>query len=98
MKRIFGPVPSRRLGISLGIDVVPYKTCTFDCVYCECGATTDLRVERGEFFVLDGYHCRYCEYSGVCRKSHGPTRYRSESDPRVALLRGLGDKQPVKNR
>jgi len=53
MKRIFGPVPSRRLGISLGIDVVPYKTCTFDCVYCECGATTDLRVERGEFFPLE---------------------------------------------
>ncbi|MBN1885872.1 MAG: radical SAM protein [Candidatus Krumholzibacteriota bacterium] len=53
MSRIFGPVPSRRLGRSLGIDIVPYKTCTFDCVYCECGKTTDLTCERREFYPLD---------------------------------------------
>jgi wyosine [tRNA(Phe)-imidazoG37] synthetase (radical SAM superfamily) len=53
MSRIFGPVPSRRLGRSLGVDVVPYKTCTFDCVYCECGATTELTCERSEFFPLE---------------------------------------------
>ena len=52
MSRIFGPVPSRRLGRSLGIDIVPYKTCTFDCVYCECGATSDLTRERREFYPL----------------------------------------------
>ena len=52
MKRIFGPVPSRRLGRSLGIDVVPYKTCSFDCVYCECGATTEKIFERREFVPL----------------------------------------------
>ncbi len=39
-KHIFGPVPSRRLGISLGVDLVPYKTCNLNCVYCECGTTT----------------------------------------------------------
>ena len=49
MQKIFGPVPSRRLGTSLGVDVIPYKTCTFDCVYCECGATTDKTVERRDF-------------------------------------------------
>lgn len=49
MKHLFGPVPSRRLGMSLGIDLVPHKVCTFDCVYCECGATTDLTVERKEY-------------------------------------------------
>ena len=53
MSRIFGPVPSRRLGRSLGVDVVPYKTCTFNCVYCECGVTTDLTCERREFFPLE---------------------------------------------
>jgi wyosine [tRNA(Phe)-imidazoG37] synthetase (radical SAM superfamily) len=53
MGRIFGPVPSRRLGRSLGVDVVPYKTCTFNCVYCECGATTSLTAERREFFPLE---------------------------------------------
>lgn len=46
LKHVFGPVPSRRLGFSLGIDLVRPKTCTMDCVYCECGPTTDLTVTR----------------------------------------------------
>ncbi|MBD3391667.1 MAG: radical SAM protein [Chitinivibrionales bacterium] len=46
---LFGPVPSRRLGISLGIDLVPRKTCSLNCVYCECGATTDLTTARREY-------------------------------------------------
>lgn len=49
IRHTFGPVPSRRLGISLGVDIIPYKTCTLDCVYCECGKTTDLRVKRKRF-------------------------------------------------
>ncbi len=53
MSRIFGPVASRRLGRSLGIDVIPYKTCSFDCVYCECGKTTDLSTLRREFYPLE---------------------------------------------
>jgi wyosine [tRNA(Phe)-imidazoG37] synthetase (radical SAM superfamily) len=40
MPYIFGPVPSRRLGLSLGIDLVPRKTCTYDCLYCQVGRTT----------------------------------------------------------
>jgi len=50
MKFLFGPVNSRRLGVSLGIDLLPYKTCSLDCVYCECGCSTDLTTERSEFF------------------------------------------------
>lgn len=46
---LFGPVPSRRLGISLGVEPVPFKTCTLDCVYCECGETTLLTNEREEY-------------------------------------------------
>lgn len=38
-KHLFGPVPSRRLGMSLGVDLVPHKVCSFDCIYCECGFT-----------------------------------------------------------
>lgn len=38
--------PSRRLGHSLGVDLVPYKTCSFDCIYCQLGRTTDLTVAR----------------------------------------------------
>jgi wyosine [tRNA(Phe)-imidazoG37] synthetase (radical SAM superfamily) len=49
MSYIFGPVPSRRLGRSLGIDVIPPKTCTFDCIYCESGPTTRLSVKRENF-------------------------------------------------
>ncbi len=45
---LFGPVPSRRLGRSLGIDVIPPKTCTYDCVYCESGRTTTLTILRRE--------------------------------------------------
>ncbi len=49
MKHIFGPVPSRRLGLSLGVDLIIPKTCSMDCIYCECGPTTDRRVERASF-------------------------------------------------
>ncbi|MCS7281359.1 MAG: radical SAM protein [Desulfobacterota bacterium] len=47
---VFGPVPSRRLGISLGVDVVPWKYCNFDCIYCQVGKTTNKRIERTPFF------------------------------------------------
>lgn len=46
---LFGPVPSRRLGVSLGVDLVPLKTCTLNCVYCECGETTNLTTARKEY-------------------------------------------------
>jgi wyosine [tRNA(Phe)-imidazoG37] synthetase (radical SAM superfamily) len=46
---IFGPVQSRRLGISLGIDMVGPKICSLNCVYCECGKTTELTLARGEY-------------------------------------------------
>ncbi len=46
---IFGPVPSRRLGRSLGIDLVPFKTCTYDCVYCQLGRTTRKTIERKQW-------------------------------------------------
>ncbi|MEE4196643.1 MAG: radical SAM protein [Bacteroidales bacterium] len=48
-KHLFGPVPSRRLGMSLGVDLVPHKVCTLNCVYCECGATTNLTTDRKEY-------------------------------------------------
>lgn len=50
---LFGPVPSRRLGDSLGIDLVPHKTCSYNCIYCECGKTTDLTTERTEYYPTD---------------------------------------------
>ena len=48
-KHLFGPVPSRRLGMSLGVDLVPHKVCSLNCIYCECGSTTNLTIERKEY-------------------------------------------------
>ncbi len=45
----YGPVPSRRLGFSLGIDIMPHKNCSFDCVYCQLGKTTNITVSRKEY-------------------------------------------------
>jgi wyosine [tRNA(Phe)-imidazoG37] synthetase (radical SAM superfamily) len=49
MSLLFGPVPSRRLGRSLGVDLVPRKTCPFDCLYCEVGPTTQKTLKRREY-------------------------------------------------
>jgi wyosine [tRNA(Phe)-imidazoG37] synthetase (radical SAM superfamily) len=51
-KHIFGPVPSRRLGRSLGVDLVPFKTCSYDCIYCQLGRTTNKTLERKEWVPL----------------------------------------------
>jgi len=50
---VFGPVPSRRLGRSLGVDLVPFKTCTYDCIYCQLGHTTHKTTQRKEYVPLD---------------------------------------------
>ncbi len=52
-KYLFGPVPSRRLGMSLGIDLVPKKVCSLNCVYCEVGETTKLTNDRMEYVKYD---------------------------------------------
>jgi len=49
LRHLFGPVPSRRLGRSLGVDLVPFKTCTFDCPFCQLGRTTDKTLSRREY-------------------------------------------------
>lgn len=52
-RHIFGPVPSRRLGWSLGVDLTPFKTCTLDCVFCQLGRTTARTAERREYVSTD---------------------------------------------
>ncbi len=48
-KHLFGPVPSRRLGRSLGVDLTPFKTCTLDCIFCQLGRTTHKTLDRKEY-------------------------------------------------
>ena len=48
-KHVFGPVPSRRLGISLGVDLVVSKSCNLNCIFCECGATKKIQLKRQKF-------------------------------------------------
>lgn len=52
-QHVFGPVPSRRLGRSLGVDLVPHKTCSYDCIYCQLGTTTNKTLERGPFVSMN---------------------------------------------
>jgi len=52
MKYLYGPVASRRLGLSLGVDIVPFKVCTLNCVYCQLGETTEMTTERKEYVPI----------------------------------------------
>ncbi|MFH1079182.1 MAG: radical SAM protein [Pseudomonadota bacterium] len=52
-KHVYGPVLSRRMGRSLGVDLVPFKTCTYDCVYCHLGHTTNKTIERKGYVAVD---------------------------------------------
>lgn len=61
-KYLFGPVPSRRLGDSLGIDCVPKKTCTYNCVYCQLGPTTFQTLTREEYIPVEEVMAELSEY------------------------------------
>lgn len=53
-RHVFGPVPSRRLGRSLGVDLVPHKTCSYDCIYCQLGPTTNRTLTRRSYVSISG--------------------------------------------
>jgi wyosine [tRNA(Phe)-imidazoG37] synthetase (radical SAM superfamily) len=73
---IYGPVPSRRLGYSLGVDILPFKTCSLDCIYCQLGTTERKTVRRNNFLdpesilsqiknvVASGQRIDYITFSG----------------------------------
>jgi wyosine [tRNA(Phe)-imidazoG37] synthetase (radical SAM superfamily) len=52
-RRVFGPVPSRRLGKSLGVNNIPYKICTYSCIYCQVGKAIKMQINQQEFYKPD---------------------------------------------
>lgn len=76
MKYTYGPVLSRRLGVSLGVSLVPRKFCSFNCIYCQLGRTTSLTIERKEYVPLDEV---LKEVEGILKELTGPLDYVSLS-------------------
>jgi len=87
-KYLFGPVPSRRLGISLGVDLVPHKTCSLNCVYCECGRTTNLTNERKEYVPTEAVIAELKQFLGPNPKLDYIT-FSGSGEP--TLHSGIGD-------
>jgi wyosine [tRNA(Phe)-imidazoG37] synthetase (radical SAM superfamily) len=52
-KHFYGPVPSRRLGLSYGVDIVPFKVCTLNCIYCQLGESTNVTIERRHYGSIE---------------------------------------------
>ena len=62
LKYVYGPIPSRRLGRSLGVSPIPKKTCNYSCVYCQLGRTNKMTNERQEFFKFEDIIAEFKEY------------------------------------
>lgn len=62
-KHVYGPIPSRRLGSSLGISPIPFGTCNLSCVYCQLGRTINMISERKEFFPVEEIIQEFKEYA-----------------------------------
>lgn len=78
-KHLFGPVPSRRLGMSLGVDLIPHKICSLNCVYCECGATSTLTSKRKEYVPVEEVYSELKDFF-----AHNP-------DPDYLTFSGAGE-------
>jgi len=93
---IFGPVPSHRLGRSLGIDLVPFKTCSYDCIYCQLGRTTRKTIERKEWVPLEEVLAQLegklsCEPDYVTLSGSGEPTLFSRLDELIAGIKRMTD-------
>ena len=94
---VFGPVPSRRLGLSLGVDLIPPKTCTFDCLYCEVGRTTDKTVSPKPFVPVSEVIAQVerrlsgCSPDAVTLAGSGEPTLHSEIDQVIESLHEITD-------
>jgi wyosine [tRNA(Phe)-imidazoG37] synthetase (radical SAM superfamily) len=90
MKYLFGPVNSRRLGLSMGIDIVPAKICNYNCIYCEVGATTTLTCDRGEYAPLDDILAEITFFLANMQQSRPPDVFTITGSGEPTLHSGLG--------
>jgi wyosine [tRNA(Phe)-imidazoG37] synthetase (radical SAM superfamily) len=81
----YGPVPSRRLGRSLGVNNIPAKVCPYSCVYCQVGRTTQMRNDRRYFY----------EPEEIFRDVHGRLAKAQEASERVDYLTFVPDGEPT---
>jgi wyosine [tRNA(Phe)-imidazoG37] synthetase (radical SAM superfamily) len=89
MGNVFGPVPSRRLGNSLGINLTPLKTCNYSCIYCQLGKTTNFTKERKEYIPTKNI---IEELSYAIKNSNIPIDYITfVGDGEPTLHSGIGD-------
>ena len=101
MSYIFGPVPSRRLGLSLGVDLIPHKTCTFDCLYCEVGRTTRKTITPGPFAPVDEIlsqleeRLKGCTPDVITLAGSGEPTLHSEIDRIISGIRDITDTKIV---
>ncbi len=87
-KHIFGPVPSRRLGLSLGVDIVPLKTCTLSCLYCQVGKTPVQTIDRMEYVKTDDILSELRDYFSTHTKPDWVT-FSGSGEP--TLNSGIGE-------
>jgi len=100
---LFGPVPSRRLGMSLGVDLVPKKVCSLDCVYCEAGETTRLTVERKEYIPYRDLIDELTDFFGagnpdpdhITFSGYGEPTLNSRIGDVIAFLKGIRPQVPI---
>ncbi len=86
MMYVYGPVPSRRLGRSLGVSPIPPKTCSYTCVYCQLGRTTHLQTTRERFYPKEDILSEIVQHA----KAHAPDFVTFVGDGEPTLCQDLG--------
>ena len=101
MAHIFGPVPSRRLGLSLGVDLIPLKTCTYNCLYCQVGRTTRQNLKIESFVpvteVLEelGKKLEICSPDAITFSGSGEPTLSSDIDRVISFVKERTDTKTV---
>ena len=92
-KYVFGPVPSRRLGKSLGINNIPPKHCSYSCIYCQLGKTIHLEIERREFYEPNEVINEVCKVIATPRQQIDYITFVPDGEPTLDInLRNIAEK------